>query len=192
MATAAVGAPRPIWPGLQRDGSVQLPNQWSLHPVGKQLAVGDFPVNVALHPGGVYAAVLHSGYSQHDVRILGLKEGQTISTVALEESDYGLVWSPDGRRLYISGGGREVIYVFDFQDGYLSGRRELRLRAAMEEGVPTGLAISDDGTALYIAESWGQRVEKISTRDGEPDLESHLGGGARERRDRSRGRAPQG
>jgi DNA-binding beta-propeller fold protein YncE len=118
---------------------------------------------VALHPGRVYAAVLHSGYGRHAVHILDLPAARVVSTVTLEDSFYGLAWSPDGRRLYVSGGGSEVIHVFDFQAGYLSGRRELRLRSPQEEGIPTGLVLSGDGAALYVAESWGQRIEKIST-----------------------------
>ena len=151
LVTAVTGAPAVTLPGLQPDGSVLLPNQWSLRPVGRQLVVGDFPVNVALHPGGVYAAVLHCGYGQHEVRILDVPAGRAVSAVTLKEAFYGLAWSPDGTRLYVSGGGMEAIQAFDFRDGYLSGRGELRLRALKEEGVPTGLAVAGDGAALYIA-----------------------------------------
>jgi hypothetical protein len=35
-------------PGLQHDGSTLLPNQWSLRPAGKQIELGDFPVNIAV------------------------------------------------------------------------------------------------------------------------------------------------
>ncbi|MCX6953231.1 MAG: beta-propeller fold lactonase family protein [Verrucomicrobia bacterium] len=165
MAQAA-SKPVVTLPGLQRDGSVLLPNQWSLRPVGKQVPVGDFPINVALHPGGVFAAVLHSGYGQHEVRILDVKAGKIVSQVALDESFYGLAWSPDGKRLFASGGSAEVIHTFDFKAGYLSEPGELRLRPVTEGGVPSGLATSADGKALYIAESWGQRVEKIAVADG--------------------------
>src|ERR1043166_3871721 len=48
-------------PGKQADGSVLLPNQWSLRPVGRQIELRDFPVNVAVHPGGGFAAVQHRG-----------------------------------------------------------------------------------------------------------------------------------
>ena len=154
------------FPGLQRDGSVLLPNQWSLRPVGKHTVVGDFPVNIALHPAGAFAAVLHSGWGQHEVRILDAKTGALVSQVALEETFYGLTWSPDGRQLYISGAAAEVIHAFAFKEGYLSEHRELRLRDAKERGMPAGLAASADGQALYVAETWGQRVEKISTSDG--------------------------
>lgn len=157
----------PILPGLQHDGSVLLPNQWSLRPVGKQLLVGDFPINIALHPGGTFAAVLHSGWGQHEIRILDLKTSQPVSQVALEEAFYGLTWSPDGRRLFASGAGLEVIHAFDFKDGYLSGAQQLPLQPERDRSIPTGLAIGDQGRALYVAESWGQRVEKISSVDGQ-------------------------
>src|SRR5436189_6214189 len=50
-AAAAGGtAGQPVLPGKQSDGSVLLPNQWSLRPVGKQVELGDFPINVAVHP----------------------------------------------------------------------------------------------------------------------------------------------
>ena len=166
LVSPKVRAAAPTLPGLQRDGSVLLPNQWSLRPVGKQIVVGDFPIQVALHPDGVYAAVLHSGWGQHEVRILDVKSGQPVSQVALEESFYGLAWSPDGKKLYASGAGAEVIHAFDFQAGYLSARREFPLRPVGQQGVPSGLATSADGRSLYIAESWGQRVEKISATDG--------------------------
>ena len=36
-------------PGVQPGGAILLPNQWSIRPAGKQLELGDFPVNLALH-----------------------------------------------------------------------------------------------------------------------------------------------
>ncbi len=180
-----------VLPGVQRDGSVLLPNQWSLRPVGKQVPVGDFPVNIALHPHGKFLAVLHSGYGRHEIRILDVKSGEQVSVVGVEESFYGLAWSPDGRRLFASGGGAEVIHAFDFKDGYLSSHRELRLRPAEQSGVPAGFAVSDDGHSLYIAELWGQRVEKVSADDGHSLWVRQLSASAGEAStDAEAGRAP--
>ncbi|MFA6047121.1 MAG: SMP-30/gluconolactonase/LRE family protein, partial [Phycisphaerales bacterium] len=151
---------------MQRDGSVLLPNQWSLRPVGRQVNVGDFPANVALHPAGTWAAVLHCGWGQHEVRILEVKTARLVAQVALPEAFYGLAWSPDGGALYVSGAGTEAVHAFEFKDGYLSARRELRLRAGRERGVPAGVAVSADGRALFVAEVWGQRVMQVATPDG--------------------------
>ncbi|MBY0263736.1 MAG: hypothetical protein K2Q20_15430, partial [Phycisphaerales bacterium] len=45
-------------PGLQPDGLITLHDQWSLSPAGRHVAVGDFPVNIAVRPDGKTAAVL--------------------------------------------------------------------------------------------------------------------------------------
>jgi hypothetical protein len=171
LVAAGVGGAEPvgaILPGIQRDGAVLLPNQWTLRPVGRQVAVGDFPANLALHPDGRHAAVLHCGWGQHEVRILEVKTGKLVSAATLNEAFYGLAWAPDGGALYASGAGLEAVYAFAFRDGYLSARRTLPLRAGKERGVPAGLAVSADGRALYVAEVWGQRVLKIATGDGAP------------------------
>ena len=88
---------RPL-PGLQTDGAVLLPNQWSLRPTGKQVEVGNFPVNVALHPQGHWAAVLHSGYGPHEVVVVDLKTDSILSRVTLPRTFYGLSFTPDGKR----------------------------------------------------------------------------------------------
>jgi len=107
-------------PGWQPDGSVLLPNQWSLKPAGRQVPIGDFPLNLALHRDGRHAAVLHCGWGQHEVRIVEVKTGRAVSQAALDEAFYGLAWSGDGATLFVSGAGTEVVHAFTFTDGYLS------------------------------------------------------------------------
>src|SRR4051812_47868063 len=80
-------------PGQLATGGVLLPNQWLLHPVGKQIQVGDFPASMAMHPGGRYAAVLHCGYGPHEVAIIDVKDGRLVSRASIEESFYGIHFS---------------------------------------------------------------------------------------------------
>src|SRR5262245_61576418 len=68
--------PAPVLPGLQPGGAVLLPNQWSLRPAGRHIPLGDFPVNLALHPDGKHLAVLHAGYGPHEVAVVDL-QGRT-------------------------------------------------------------------------------------------------------------------
>ncbi|HKM55510.1 MAG TPA: hypothetical protein VJY33_19050, partial [Isosphaeraceae bacterium] len=42
--------PEVVWPGLTHAGTVLLPNGWSLKPAGRQTRLGDFPVQMAVHP----------------------------------------------------------------------------------------------------------------------------------------------
>ncbi len=154
-----------VVPGGQADGSVLLPNQWSLRPAGKQVLVGDFPVSIALHPGGRFAAVLHSGYGNHEVVIVDIPAAKVVSQVTLEECFYGITFSRDGRRLLTSGAGREEIHLFNFQDGYLSGHQTVRLRDPRLRGVPSGVVFSPEGDTAYVANLWGHRISQVALKD---------------------------
>ena len=103
------GKPPVALPGQRLDGSVLLPNQWSLRPVGRQIELGDFPVNIAVHPQGRFAAILHAGYSRHGVVIVDVVAEKVITNAPLEEAFYGIEFSRDGSRLLCSGASEEVI-----------------------------------------------------------------------------------
>lgn len=145
-------------PGVQADGSVLLPNQWSLRPVGKQTLVGDFPVNIAIHPSGKYAAILHSGYGPNELVCIAVPDGRILSRSTLPESFYGLSFSSDGNEIFCSGAGDEVIHRYRFAEGHFSEPRDLRLRDEKQRGVSAGLAVSRDGRRLWSTELYGQEV----------------------------------
>lgn len=148
-------------PGLRPDGSVLLPNQWSLRPAGRQVAMGDLPVNIAVQPSGRYAVVLHSGFAAHLLLVVDLNLGKVVARAPIPEAFYGLQFSSRGDRLYCSGAGDEVVHVFDFEGGKLLARPDLRLRPESERGVPCGLAVSPDNRMLYAANVWGQRISVV-------------------------------
>ena len=171
IATIALGDDRPPVriesatgdrPGVQQDGSVLLPNQWRLRPVGKQVQLGDFPVNLALHPGGKFAAVLHCGHGPHEIAVLEVASGTIVCRVGLAESFYGVAFSKDGGTLFASGSSDEVIHQFAFEDGYLGKPATRPLRDAKQRGIPCGLAVTADGSTIYAANLWGQSVTRLS------------------------------
>lgn len=149
-------------PGKKPDGSVLLPNQWKLRPVGDQIALGDFPVNLALHPSGKYAAALHCGYSQHEIVIVDLATRTIASRQKIDEAFYGLAFSADGKQLFCSGSATEVVHSFTFAEGVLSEHSSTQLRDAKIRGIPAGLAIDKLGLTVYAANLWGHSVSRIS------------------------------
>jgi hypothetical protein len=150
-------APR-LLPGVQPGGSVLLPNQWSLRPAGKQLVLGDFPVNLALHPSGRWLAILHAGYGEHEVMIVDLQHQKRVTRVSIPQTFYGLCFSPDGRTLFASGGESEVVHSYQFQDGLLSAHKAIPIAKESTKFIPGGLAVDPEGKSLFVAGTWGHAV----------------------------------
>ncbi len=153
-----------VLPGLRKDGSVQLPNQWSLKPAGRQLELGDFPVNIALHPTGEFAAVLCAGFKEHEVIIVDLNPDRTrvLSRVQIDQGFYGLTWSNDGRQIFASGGEFEVVNVFDFDKGYLTKGKTIDATVAKNrKGIVGGLAFDPTGKDLFVASPWADALIRV-------------------------------
>lgn len=153
-------------PGPKKDGSVLLPNQWSLRPEGKQIEVGDFPSNIALHPDGKHAAVLHCGYGKHEVILLDLAQQSVKSRIPVPEAFYGIAFSRDGSRLLVSGASKETVNIIDFKSGWVTGHQALELRDPKLKGIPSGLAISKDGRTAWVANLLGQRITVVDLTRG--------------------------
>ncbi len=154
-------APR-LLPGLKANGTMLLPNGWSLKPAGKQVALGDFPINLALHPNGKWLAVLHGGAGDHEIAIVDLKKQKLICRVLIDQTFYGLCFTPDGKQLFASGGEYEVVHAFEFGDGLLSRHREIRIVDPKEKFIPAGLAFApQDEPLLAVAGPWGDAVALI-------------------------------
>ncbi len=150
-------------PGVEASGMVRLPNQWALRPAGRQVPLGDFPVNLALHPTGRWLAALHAGYGTHEVILVSTRGNppKIVCRVPIDQAFYGLCFAPDGKTLFASGGELEVIHAWTFEDGLLARHRTLRTAERTKTFVPSGLATDADGRTLFAAGLWGHAVARI-------------------------------
>jgi YVTN family beta-propeller protein len=151
------------------DARIQLPNQWSLDPAGDRRPLGSFPMNMRISPDGKYLVVLHCGAGEHELMVFRTSDHRRLSRVSIPNAYYGLVFTPDGSKLYVSGGDDEIVYEYPFADGYLQAPRVIPVHAPDEDPkkvrhVPCGLALAPDGR-LVVAKSWGNRVEAGSLSD---------------------------
>ena len=155
----------PRLPGQQLSGEILLPTQWSLMPAGSQVALGDFPVNIAMHPSGAWAAILHAGYGEHEVVIVDLKKKRVISRVILPQCFYGICFDPEGKELFVSGGEYSVVHRYHFADGLLSDHREIKFAESDKGVIPGGMTCNVDGRTLFVASPWGDRLTRIPLTD---------------------------
>ena len=158
-----------VWPGLTHNGSVLLPNGWSIKGAGRQSKLGDFPVLVEQHPTENILAVLHAGYGEHEVVTVDARNGKVIARVTMPETFAGLAWSRDGRSLYVGGGWDDVVYRFDHGQGLLSNQSKIVFPKPLpdrQRRAPAGLVLSSDGKSIWTANVVGHTISKFNTADG--------------------------
>ncbi len=98
---------------------VSLPNGWSLTPVGKMLPLGDLPLNIAVSSSGNMAAVTNNGQSDQSIRLIDLQSETIADSIEIGKSWLGLVFSPDEKFLYASGGNDNIIIKYAIVNKHL-------------------------------------------------------------------------
>src|SRR3954464_4009545 len=97
--------PAAAMPGAMGDGTTLLPNGWRIQPAGKHVRVGDMPLNLVQTPDSRYLIVTSNGLARPSFSVVDIASWSIKSTMTLDHAWYGLVWHPDGTKLYSAGGG---------------------------------------------------------------------------------------
>lgn len=91
-------------PGVTAGGA-DLPNGWRITPAGKAVAtLNDLVTNLAVSPDGKVLVAVTSGFTAHTLVLLDARTDAVLQRIELPATFLGLSWSPDGQRLYVSGG----------------------------------------------------------------------------------------
>lgn len=150
-------------PGPLRDGSVLLPNHYMISPAGKQIPVGDLPLNMVVSPDGKILAVTNNGYSKQFISIIDIASEKLIQTLPVRASFFGLDFSRDGTKLFASGGGRDLIYIFTRNGNQFFTSDSISLdNSEGKEQFVTGLKSAGNGSILYVATKTAKKLLKIS------------------------------
>ena len=83
---------------------VGLPNGWSLTPVGKNIQVGDLPLNLVVSNNKKWLAITNNGQSTQTIDLIDIKSGRRVDSIIIAKSWYGLAFSKNDRFIYASGG----------------------------------------------------------------------------------------
>lgn len=114
------------------------------------------PYGVAVSPDGREVYVTQAGHFPaygNTVSVINAKTRQVVGTVRVGNQPIGIAVSPDGQRLYVANQWGQT----DPNDGSRSGLSviEVATRASrtidLDAGMATGIAVSPDGTYLYVA-----------------------------------------
>ncbi len=171
-----VGEDKPRQPGPTEQGFL-LPNGWTIAPAGKHVPLKDLlPLNIVPVAGGQYVLVATSGYHQHELLLIDLRDHTVADRQTLRESWFGLALAPQADRLWWSGGGAGLLHTFDRKDGKLIPGRPVpdpsQGSAAEQEAFrkqdhfKSGLALDAKNKTLYSLDINAGTIRAIRLPEG--------------------------
>ena len=135
------------------------------------VTTGSGPAGVVVSPDGKRAYVANTGSNTVSVinnEPASVNYNTVISTVSVGSSPSALAISPDGTRLYVANTGSRTVSVINIDTATNTYQRidANPSTSSMDIGVgssPSALAISPDGTRLYVANRGSNTVSVIDT-----------------------------
>jgi YVTN family beta-propeller protein len=154
VAACRPHAPAEGSPATGRDA--RLPTGRSLDPAGVTSVVGQMPLGMVPSPDGRRVLLLLGGWREHGIQVVD-GAGRVTQTLPQFAAFVGLTFSADGRTLYASGGNTDVVYRYRWAGDTASLADSIVLAPRAPRGnathYPAGLALSQDGRSLYVAEN---------------------------------------
>jgi DNA-binding beta-propeller fold protein YncE len=166
MRAQSAAAPATGAPGALADGSTLLANGWRVAPAGRHVKVGTLPLNIVVSPDGRYAVVSNNGVTRPSFSVIDIASWTIKSSTLTDAAWLGLVFSPDGTRLYSSGAALNTVQEYAFVDGVITRARTFALPPATGESFAGGLAISRDGRTLYATRLFAMTLSSIDVATG--------------------------
>ncbi len=158
--------------------SVSLPNGWRLTPVGKQLSLGDLPLNIAVSPSKKLAAITNNGESDQTIQLVDVEREVILDSIIIGKAWLGLTFSDNGKYLYASGGNDNIIIRYAIRNNRLSVLDSIRIGKAWPVRISVaGIALDDsknrlyavtkENNSLYILDTKSKKVVSQYSLDGE-------------------------
>jgi YVTN family beta-propeller protein len=162
--------------GPQGNGTGVTPIGWTVDPAGKQVTLGDRPYGLAESRNGKFLLASNDGQSTQSLQVIDTAGGavtQTIPYTGDAALSFGIAFAPDGSRVYVSAGGNNKIRVYSISGETLTEQSPIVLPPGPvrpffgdQAPYPDGLALSADGSRLYVANNLGDSVSIVDTTTG--------------------------
>ena len=168
------GVPVPAHAGPTVGGGARIPVGFEITPAGAQARLGDLPLNSALSPDGRWLAVSNDGQATQSLQLLDSSTGAVAATVSYPSPAglyMGLTFSHDGRTLFASGGGSNVIRRYSVDGAHLSEGAPIALPTTNPAGAsvnpfPAGITLTPDDDRLLVADQQADALSVVELASG--------------------------
>lgn len=151
-------------------GGYIVPGAHRVTRLGTQLALPGFPIAVRPVPTTNYAIVSDGGVDDEQLSVVDLSTASVVDQRELRERAdealfIGIAIPSDGSKVYVSGGGSNLlrIYDFDVSTGQLSNDRTVSFAEMPRDGYVSGMQLLSDDTTLVLTLLQGSQVVIFDT-----------------------------
>jgi DNA-binding beta-propeller fold protein YncE len=141
-----------------------------LDPEGEFVDLGSMPMGMALAPEGNRVAAVLSGWREQGIQVVDLESKKVLETIPQEAAFYGVAFSADGKKLYVSGGNEDLIYAYSWSNGAATLDKKIILGEKKPDKTgsryPAGIAVPQKGNLLYVAENVGDALAVVDLSSG--------------------------
>lgn len=156
---------------------IKLPNGWNLTSVGKQLPLGDLPLNMAVSHNRKMLAVTNNGQSTQSLELFDIKGEKRIDSVTIPKAWYGLTFDDNDQYLYASGGNDNWVVKYKIDGGKLVQSGTYVLGKPWPNPIsPAGLTVDGKADRLYVVGKYDSCLYIVNIRDKNILHKIHLSG----------------
>lgn len=129
---------------------ILLSNGWSLSPAGNSLQLGDLPLNIQLSHNHQLLAVTNNGQSTQSIQLIDAKSDKILDEHPIKTAWYGLQFSDDDKKLYVSGGNENIILIYPIIKQKIGEADTINIGKKWPNKISlTGIAVDDKHHILY-------------------------------------------
>ena len=156
---------------------VLLPNGWSLSPAGRNIPLGDLPLNIAVSASKKWIVVTNNGQSTQTLQLIDAKTEKQLDWVKIAKSWYGLRFASGDKYLYASGGNDNWILKYEIVNNKLKLRDSIVLGQKWPNKIsPTGFDIDEARQLLYVVTKENNKLYIVNLRTKQKTDSLYLGG----------------
>jgi len=139
-------------------------NGWGVTPAGQHVQLSsDMPLKMIVSPDKRRLVIVGGFFKESGVTLLDVKTRQVTQFLPLKRCWNGIVFSRDGKRLFVSGSDSGTIHIFDYVDGratYVSSAApagEVKIGPDVEVYL-TGVAVHPQTGRVYVCNEAAHEV----------------------------------
>ncbi len=153
-----VNSPRLRTQSLLLPGENQLFNGWGITPAGQAVSISDMALKLAVSPDKKMLAAVSAGYRNTGLTLIDLAQKRVAQFLPLPEVWNGLAFSLDGKRIFVSGGDSNQIYVFAYEEGKATAQKPVKPAPDATGSFLAGMAVHPKNGKLYICNEGNHEI----------------------------------